>query len=192
MLRFAFMDRPFKFRPHIFDRVWRLRWLLQNIAFCFHRIISVLIWSMCGVLSCWKVHLWPSLCFLSVFWLKPSFWLKWPGTWWTSYALDPGPLPAKRPQSINDSPPYFTVVMRCFSLYASLWCKHADGVQFWSHLTIAQSSSHSSNDVWQTPDAWICWLLLVRAFFMQPFQRACWYGGGILWWFWNFVTPRRN
>ena len=34
--------------------------------------------------------------------------------------------------------------------------------------------------VWQTPNTWICWLLSVRTFFMPPFQRACWYGDGVL------------
>ena len=55
-----------------------------------------------------------------------------------------------------------------------------------AHLTIVPYTSHSSNDIRQTLDAWICWLLSIGAFFVQPFQRACWYGGG--WFMVHFET----
>ena len=66
----------------------------------------------------------------------------------------------------------------------------AKKLTFWSHLTIAPCSSHNSNDVWQIPDTFICWLLSVRAFFVQPFQRACWYGGGVLWLILRLCDPK--
>ena len=34
-------------------------------------------------------------------------------------------------------------------------CVHSQKVPFWAHLTIAPCSSHSSNDVWQTPDLYV-------------------------------------
>uniref|UniRef100_A0A0E9Y0L7 Uncharacterized protein n=1 Tax=Anguilla anguilla TaxID=7936 RepID=A0A0E9Y0L7_ANGAN len=76
--------------------------------------------------------------------------------------------------------------MRCFScMHSSFAAKHVDGlygqnVQFWSHLTIALSSSHNSNEVWQAPDSWFCLLCSVRAVFVPPFQRVSWYGGAIV------------
>ena len=86
----------------------------------------------------------------------------------------PEPLELKRPQNMTGQPPYFTVGMRCFSLYASPFL-HADAVpgkkvQFWSHLTRAPCSNPNVNDVWQTPSAFFCVLWSEKAFFWQPFQ----------------------
>ena len=85
-----------------------------------------------------------------------------------SIASIPGPLAAKHFQNINDPSLYLTVDMRFFSLYALHFAaKHVDGmygqnVQFCSYLVTALSSSHNFNEVWQTPDAWYCIMLLSK------------------------------
>ena len=84
-------------------------------------------------------------------------------------------LELKQPQNMTDPPPYFTVGMRGFSLYA----KHADAVpgknvQF--HLV-----SHNVNDVWQTPNPFFCVLWSEKSFFWQPFQWSCGYRGDVWW-----------
>ena len=88
---------------------------------------------------------------------------------------------------MTDPPPFFTVVMRCFSLYVSLFLrKHADAVpdkivQFWSHLTRAPCFRHNVNDIWKTPSAFFCVLWSEKALFWQPFQWGCGW--------WCFLKP---
>src|SRR4029434_1793194 len=84
-----------------------------------------------GSLSCWKVQPWPILSFLAEA-IRFSFNIRW-------YLMEsmipciltrcPGPLKEKQPHNIKDLPPYFTVGMRCFSVWLSfclcqthLWC----------------------------------------------------------------------
>ena len=133
----------------------------------------------------------------------PGFWLKCSGTWWNKilykkklnwielimpliFTRAPGPLAAKLPQSINGPPPYLTVGMRCFFLrmhpsFDTKPCWLCTWPKSYILVSSDHSTSHSSKNVCQTQDSWICWLLSVSAFFVQPFQRACWYGGGVLW-----------
>ena len=60
-------------------------------------------------------------------------------------------------------------------------------VKCWCHLTIALYSSYNYDEVWQI-HAWFCLLCLVRAAFMPPLQRVCWYGSAILSFFLNLVS----
>ena len=68
ILRFALMDCPLQFRPHVFDIGFKSGdWdghcktliLFSQNHFCVDFEVCL------GSLSCWKVHLWPSLSFLA-------------------------------------------------------------------------------------------------------------------------------
>lgn len=96
------------------------------------------------------------------------------------------PLAAKKPQSMNDPPPYLVVDMKWFSMYASLfWCWICHQCT-WTQ-TIAPRSSHSCND-----EIWILWLCFIHAPIQKktkkPFGRKVPFYG----WFWDLVTPRDN
>ena len=112
-------------------------------------------------------------------------------------ASAPGSLEIKQPKNITDQPPYFTVGMTCFSLHLCSYAKHADAavpdknLTFWSHLTRAPCSSHNVNDIWQTPSASFCVLWSEKAFFWQPFQWGCGYGGGVWWCFLKLGDPKK-
>ena len=88
----------------------------------------------------------------------------------------------------------------CPCMHLCSYAKHADAVpektfQFWSHLTRAPCSSHVI-DIWQTPSAFFCVLWSEKAFFWQPFQWGCGYGGGVCWCFLKpgdpTMPPRRH
>ena len=65
----------------------------------------------------------------------------------------PGPQAAKYLKNINGPPPFLTVGMRCFYLYAfHVSSKYFDGMyglsfKFWSYQTIALTSRHNYNEV---------------------------------------------
>ena len=137
--------------------------------FCFHRIISVLIFKYV-----WGYCLVGRPAYGQASWQRQTgFWLKCPGTW---CRRAPGPLAAIQPQSMNDLPPYLMVGMRCFSLYASLFWRQTCWCCTWPKSSILVSS-----DQWRLANS-RCLNLLVavsKGFLLLSFQRACLYG--VLW-----------
>ena len=82
----------------------------------------------------------------------------------------PGPL-----QKINDPPPYLTEGMRSFLYAFHFAAKNVNGVygqKYLSHPIIALFSSHNSNEVWQTENAWFCLLCTIRTVFVPPFLKS--------------------
>ena len=144
-------------------------------------------------LSCWKICLRPRLSFLpeaTRFSAKISsfFYLIVPLILNTT----PGPLAAKHewPIAIFDS--QYEAILLCIPCQPGFpFCCQTCWWD-WSHPTIdgLVSSSHNSNEVWQTQDIWFCLVCLVRTVCVPPFQRVCWDGAATF--FLDLVTQRHN
>ena len=73
----------------------------------------------------------------------------------------------------------------CMQLYSYTKHVHDKNLQFGSHLTRTPCCSHNVRKS-KTPSAFFCVLWSENAFFWQPFQRGCGYGGGV---WWCFLKP---
>ena len=183
ILKFALTDCPLQFIPRVFDSPESERAIAKQ-WFCFHGTISVLIlkcvWGHCLV---WR----STYGQVSASWQRQAgFWIKCPGTWWNCFdALGP-----KHQWSTTIFDSRYEVIFIVSNHFFD--SEHADGVHgqkvpFRSHLTIAPCSTHSSNDVWQTPGRLNLLVALSKGFLVQPFQSGC---CGVLWLILRLCDPK--
>ena len=145
ILRFALIRTALFNSDHMFSievlRNWDGNWSIENIWFWFHRNhFCVGFFSMFwGHRLVERSTYVPNLSFLVLEGPPPPPKMS-AGIWWNS----PGPLAAKQPQSINNSPPYLTVGTKCFSLYASLFWRQTCWRCTWPKSSILVSSDHNT------------------------------------------------
>src|SRR4029434_11225777 len=123
ILMSTLVDSPLHLIPQIFSGGWwgdcdghGKLFILRSVN---HFFVD---FEVCfGSLSCWKVQPRPILSFL-----EGAVRLSFNICWYLMESMIPciltrcrGPLEEKQPHNIKDPPPYFTVGMRCFSVWLS-------------------------------------------------------------------------
>ena len=137
-----------------------------------------------GSLSCWNVQPRPILSLLEGA-VRFSFNICWYLTMYPNKMSRA--FGRKTAPQHQRSAPYFTLGMRCFSVWLSFCLRQT---HLWCLLPksfILVSSDHitrpieSLTYIWQTVGALVCSWLTAEAFFWQPYKTTCGDVGGVWW-----------
>ena len=142
ILGFVLMDPPLLFRPWVFDGIEV--WQLQNIDGVSN---GVYVWSHCPAINLWPIY--PTYTSSGDrFSAKMS--------WYFPCAIDVKWCPWTTGSKTSPNPHWPSLTLGAtpclHSAFASnhVEAVHGQNIAFWSHLTIALSSSHNSNEVWNS------------------------------------------